>query len=65
MIEKRIEAQGDPKERVKLLTKLGYGLDQLALKTAKRFRFIPAQDVEGRPVSARIVWQFRFERPDY
>jgi TonB family protein len=49
---------------VKLLKGLGYGLDPIAVATARQFRFLPALDREGQPVVTRIAWQFRFERPD-
>jgi periplasmic protein TonB len=40
---------------------LGYGLDPIAIVTARRFRFIPAKDASGRPVAQWIVWRFHFE----
>jgi periplasmic protein TonB len=47
----------------KLLAGLGHGLDPIALAKARQLRFQPALDRHGRPIAARIVWHFRFERP--
>jgi TonB family protein len=44
----------------KVVKKLGYGFDQLALRLAKRLRFKPAIDTSGRPVAAVVVWTFNF-----
>ncbi len=47
----------------KLLTRLGYGLDELALKLAARLQFSPAIDTDDKPVSAVVVWTFHFTLP--
>lgn len=46
-----------------LIKRLGYGLDQLALKYAKRLRFKPAIDTNDKAVAAQIVWTFTFTLP--
>lgn len=47
----------------KLITKLGHGLDQLAMKLAGRLRFEPAIDTDDRPVASVVVWTFTFTLP--
>lgn len=71
---KRAEVEGklkvklvvDEKGRVvsrSLVTKLGHGLDELALKLAKKLRFEPARDTNDRPVRSVVVWTFTFVLP--
>jgi TonB family protein len=49
-----------------LLKGAGYGLDEIALETVKKYKFRPARDAEGRPVRAvfgwRIVWESHWKR---
>jgi len=57
---------GDVDEHVRvidehLLRGLGYGLDDAALLTARRFRFTPATQC-ARPVQSAFVLAVRFER---
>jgi protein TonB len=42
---------------------LGYGLDEIAIDVAKRFRFRPARDVAGAPTAGRVSWRFHFAPP--
>ena len=49
--------------RPRLVTKLGYGLDALALRLARKLRFEPALDTSNRPVAATVVWTFQFTLP--
>jgi TonB family protein len=46
-----------------LLTKLGHGLDELALKRAAEIEFEPAIDTDGKPVAAPILWTFHVVLP--
>jgi TonB family protein len=46
-----------------LLTHLGYGLDELALKYAARIRFEPAKDTDDKPVTSVVVWTFHMSLP--
>ncbi len=47
----------------KLITRLGHGLDELAMKLARRLRFEPAIDTDDRPVASVVVWTFTFTLP--
>jgi protein TonB len=49
--------------RPRLVTKLGHGLDQLALRLASKLRFEPALDANDKPVAATVVWTFHFTLP--
>ena len=60
-LEVIIDTQGRPIS-VKVLKRLGYGLDQQAVIAVKRCRFSPAK-VKGRPVKCRLVIPFRFRLP--
>jgi TonB family protein len=71
---KRLGVEGQVKVRLKvdatgkvatrsLVTRLGHGLDELALKLANRLRFKPAIDTSDRPVPATVVWTFTFTLP--
>ena len=42
---------------------LGYGLDEIALRTAMQLRFRPARDRAGRPIAATVRWRFHFDPP--
>lgn len=46
-----------------VIKRLGYGLDQLALRYAKRLRFKPAVDTTGKKVASTVVWTFTFTLP--
>jgi TonB family protein len=46
-----------------LVTRLGHGLDELALKLATRLHFKPAIDTADKPVPATVVWTFTFTLP--
>jgi periplasmic protein TonB len=46
-----------------LITRLGHGLDELALELARRLRFEPAIDTNDRPVADKVVWTFTFVLP--
>jgi vitamin B12 transporter len=45
-----------------VVERLGYGLDEAAQQAASRFRFSPATR-DGRPIAARIRYEYRFELP--
>ena len=71
---KRLGIEGQVKVRLKvdetgkvaarsLVTRLGHGLDELALKLANRLRFKPAIDTTDKPVPATVVWTFTFTLP--
>lgn len=47
----------------KLLSKLGHGLDELAMKRAKEIEFEPARDTDDQPVASIVVWTFTFTLP--
>ncbi|MBA3458426.1 MAG: TonB family protein [Deltaproteobacteria bacterium] len=46
-----------------LVSKLGHGLDELALARAKDLQFEPAIDTDNRPVSSVVVWTFDMTLP--
>ncbi|MBL9015191.1 MAG: TonB family protein [Myxococcales bacterium] len=46
-----------------LVSKLGHGLDELALARAKDLQFDPAIDTDGNPVSSVVVWTFDMTLP--
>ncbi len=46
-----------------LVSKLGHGLDELALTRAKELVFDPAIDTDNRPVSSVVVWTFDMTLP--
>ncbi len=46
-----------------LVSKLGHGLDELALVRAKELVFDPAIDTDNRPVSSVVVWTFDMTLP--
>lgn len=49
--------------RVKLLKKPGYDLDQIAIDHALKMRFDPAEDAKGRAIPTQLVWAL--EWPSY
>jgi len=57
-----VDATGNVTKR-RLITRLGHGLDELALKLALRLRFEPARDTNDRPVPSTVVWTFSFLLP--
>ena len=57
-----VDVEGNVASR-KLVTKLGSGLDQLALRLAKKLRFKAAIDANDNPVPASVVWTFHFTLP--
>jgi protein TonB len=48
---------------VTLITKLGHGLDELALQRAKLIEFEPAESTDGTAVSSVVVWSFNMALP--
>jgi TonB family protein len=50
-------------KRTRLLTKLGHGLDELALEHAGQLAFEPARDTDDRPVASVVVWTFHMTLP--
>jgi hypothetical protein len=42
--------------RVKLLKHPGYDLDQIAIDTAFKLRFTPAQDATGHAIASSVIW---------
>jgi len=49
--------------KVRVLKKLGYGLDEAAVAAVKRFVWAPAVSTEGRPVPVRITYAYTFRLP--
>jgi TonB family protein len=58
----KVDAEGNVASR-SLVTRLGHGLDELALRLAARLRFKPAIDTSDKPVPATVVWTFTFTLP--
>lgn len=58
-----VDAKGQVRGKPILITPLGHGLDQLAIRLAKKLRFSPAIDTNNKPVPATVVWTFRFTLP--
>jgi TonB family protein len=48
----------------RLLTKLGYGLDEAAMEKAQELRFEPAIDTNDKPVQSVVIWTFTFVMPE-
>jgi protein TonB len=46
---------------VRAISKLGYGLEDAAVKALWRFRFSPARLADGSPVDVVITYLYRFE----
>lgn len=57
-----VDAEGQVASK-RLVTRLGHGLDQLAMRLAGKLRFKPAIDTSDRPVPAVVVWTFTFTLP--
>ena len=57
-----VDAEGNVAKK-SLVTRLGHGLDELALRLAGKLRFRPAIDTDDRPVPATVVWTFTFTLP--
>jgi TonB family protein len=57
-----VDAEGKVKSAV-LLSRLGYGLDELALARARQIDFDPARDSDDRPVTSVVVWTFTMTLP--
>jgi len=49
--------------KASLVTRLGHGLDELALRQAQTIRFDPARDTEDRAVASVVVWTFQMTLP--
>jgi protein TonB len=58
----QIDAQGNVTGST-VMKRLGYGLDEIAIDVAKRFRFRPARDFAGAPTAGRVSWRFHFAPP--
>jgi TonB family protein len=43
--------------------KLGYGFDQIAVDEARKLRFAPGLDYDGRPIAMHVKWNYSFEPP--
>ncbi len=50
-------------KKTRILTKLGHGLDELALQHANQLEFEPARDTDDRPVTSVVVWTFHMTLP--
>lgn len=48
----------------RLLTRLGYGLDEAAMAKAEELRFEPAIDTNDEPVQSVVIWTFTFVMPE-
>ena len=46
-----------------LLTKLGHGLDELAMRRSNEILFEPARDTDNRAVTSVVVWTFNMTLP--
>lgn len=57
-----VDANGAVVER-RLVKKLGFGLDELAMQLATRLTFEPAIDTNDEPVRSVVVWTFNFTLP--
>jgi periplasmic protein TonB len=57
-----VDETGNVKSAV-LVSKLGHGLDELALQRAKQIVFEPARDTEDKPVSSTVIWTFTMTIP--
>lgn len=57
-LEIEISSEGAVRE-VRVVTGLGYGLDEAAAEAMRRCRFAPGE-VNGRSVPTRIPWRYRF-----
>jgi protein TonB len=57
-----VDAEGNV-VKAELKQGLGYGLDEYALKVAKKLKFKPAIATDGKPVGSWVPWTFRFKLP--
>ena len=57
-----VDENGKVKRRL-LLTRLGHGLDELALAHAAQLDFEPARDTDDRAVTSVVVWTFHMTLP--
>jgi TonB family protein len=48
---------------VSVVERLGYGFDQIAVEEARKLRFEPGLDVDGRPIAMHVRWSYNFEPP--
>ena len=58
----QIDAEGNVTGSM-VMKRIGYGLDEIAIDVAKRFRFRAARDVTGAPTAGRVSWRFHFAPP--
>jgi protein TonB len=57
-----VDAQGKVTSAT-LISRLGYGLDELALRRAKTIEFEPARDTDNHPVASQLTWTFYMTLP--
>jgi TonB family protein len=57
-----VDDQGKVKTRT-LLSRLGHGLDELALQRVAEMEFEPARDSDDKPVASVVVWTFHMTLP--
>jgi len=57
-----VDEHGKVKSRI-LLSRLGHGLDELAMQRAAEIEFEPAKDTDDRPVASVVVWTFNMTLP--
>jgi TonB family protein len=53
-----VDGEGNVRS-ARLLTRLGHGLDELALARARQIVFEPARDLDDRPVASIVIWTFQ------
>jgi protein TonB len=49
---------------VRVIKKVGYGLDEAAVQAMWKFRFSPARMQNGEPVDVQITYKYRFHAPE-
>ncbi len=57
-----IDRHGNVKS-VRVLEKLGYGMDEAATEAAWQMKFRPAIDLQGKPVDFTFTYKFTFQMP--
>jgi len=62
IVELSVGPLGDVR-RATIARGLGYGLDEIAVRTALQLRFRPARDRAGRPTATTVRWRFHFDPP--
>jgi protein TonB len=62
LVQLIVDEHGKVKSQ-RLLSGLGHGLDELALRRAAEIEFEPARDTDDRPVASVVVWTFRMTPP--